>query len=210
MKVKLFYIIILPILFIQCKKKYLEGPSDDKGRYECEWNDKGRNGICNFYDSINNFKGFINYKDDTADGEFKSYYKDGKLKEEGLYHKNKIINSFDYDKNGVVNFQCLSENKWIVFKYYKNIKIFKKRYTYWDQLANDMKTDSSIYYNEVGKIIYKFNHIESKMYKCENDDCFEIPIIGNNEREFVKIILGKETEEVFYVPSPFPDAPWFY
>lgn len=205
-RILLFIFIFLS--FIQCKNKFIEGPSDDKGRYECECNEKGRDGICNFYDSLNNFKGFVNYKNDTAEGEFKSYYEDGKLESEGFYHKNKIIKSFEYDKNGVINIECLAKDNWVVFKYYKSLKIFNKRYNHWIQAAQNMETDSILYYDEDGNVIYKYS--PPHMYKCENDSCYEVPLIGNNEGDFVEKIWGKKTEDIYYFPDPIPKVPWFY
>jgi len=209
MKIIIIYVFLIST-FCFCTNKKIGGPTENGGRYECECDDKVFNGLCEFYDSTNNLIGLINYKNGIREGSFKDYYADGKLKEEGNYHMDGTQNLSHYDRNGVLNWMYLSKDKWVVFKYYKDRSLFIERYRHGDSLTKKMVIDSIIYHVDNEKLKYKYTTFNEKMYKCYNNACIETERLGNNEDEFIKIILGKDTSRIYYKPDPMPTMEWFY
>jgi len=181
------------------------------GKYECECNnDNIFNGLCKFYDSSNNLKGEMNYENGKREGQFFEYYSNGKLKESGTYRQNKMLNFSHYDKNNVLNLMCeVDKNIWISYKYYKNKKLFIEKYHHSDSLLGGMVIDSSIYYVNTATIYKYISGVDSAMYKCINNKCTKIPIIGQNENDLIKTILGKDTINIYYIPDPLPIQKWF-
>jgi len=70
-------------------------------KYEMTYKYGVLNGVSRFYDDKARLKAEITYKNGLKDGSMNLYYPSGMMKMETTWEKNRLINGYKYDTNGI-------------------------------------------------------------------------------------------------------------
>lgn len=193
------HLIIFSLLFVgyscapkhETKSLYFEGKLISEYQYYISDGDTIADGVYRSFYKNGNLKEEINYKDDKQVGNANYYWDNGKLESQLVFINDKLVSqigNWDYNGNRIDSFTVLN-GKGVLTEYYKNGKM--RRTT---EMRDSIENGKTIEYDKNGKI----TSITTYVYGYEHGEAMRV-VNGNIVTYFYS--YGKENGDFFITDS---------